>query len=103
MLCELCQRWSDGSHGAGAWRYRAAAAKKLTAVISTAVERGGGSAVHVRDEGLALLTFYSIQFLFNCVSEVFFVSRVGLSLVGYVAHCDERWRVLFRITYVNAR
>ena len=40
---------------------------KLTAVISTAVERSGGSAVHVRDEGLALLTFCSIQFLFNCV------------------------------------
>ena len=48
------------------------------------------------------------DFLFNsifvqlCVLG-FFVSRVGLSLVGYVAHCDERGRVLFRITYVNAR
>ena len=34
--------------------------KKLCAIISTAMERSGGIAVHVRDEGLALLTFCSI-------------------------------------------
>ena len=67
------------------------------------MERSGGSAVHVRDEGLALLTFCPIQFYSIVYIRVFFVSHVGLSLVGYVAHCDERGRVLFRITYVNAR
>ena len=33
---------------------------KLTAFISTATEGTGGSAVHIQDERLALLTFYSI-------------------------------------------
>ena len=30
------------------------------------------------------------------------MSHVGLSLVRYVAPCDERGRVLFCITYINA-
>ena len=89
VLGELCQRWSDGSHGAGTWRYRAAAANK----VDRRYFYRNGTEWRICSTCSGWRT-RPTDFLFNsifiqlCILGFFCVSRVGF-VVGGV--CGSLW------------